>query len=313
MWLESAGCMLEAVGRSPRIPAQLTTGPFTLAHARLAGLDRWHLHGASWRRLGPSTYVWAGLEQSPKVRLEAARLRLPPIAAFSGRTAAWLHGIDVEPCDPIEATVPKCFGVATRSGVVIRRTSLPESDVVIVRGWRATSITRTLRELCGRLSLTEAVVIIDLALHARIVDLAALTRYIAAHAHGIGLVNLKRAVGLAEPASESPMESRLRMVLMLGGLPRPEAQVSLFDSKGLFLGRPDLYYPHHRLGLEYDGGIHRDRLAEDNRRQNRLLSDGIRLLRFTAADVLQTPNAVVAQVRAMLAGLESRPWRHQAA
>jgi len=42
-------------------------------------------------------------------------------------------------------------------------------------------------------------------------------------------------------------------------------------------------------------------MAEDNRRQNGLVGEGIRLLRFTAADIFQTPEAVVAQVRAMLA------------
>jgi len=68
-----------------------------------------------------------------------------------------------------------------------------------------------------------------------------------------------------------------------------------------FSAGPDLYYPGHRLAIEYDGGIHRDRLAEDNRRQNRLISDGIRLLRFTAGDILRTPDAVVAQVRRVLA------------
>jgi hypothetical protein len=25
---------------------------------------------------------------------------------FSGKTAAWLHGLEIEPCDPIEMTVP---------------------------------------------------------------------------------------------------------------------------------------------------------------------------------------------------------------
>jgi very-short-patch-repair endonuclease len=74
------------------------------------------------------------------------------------------------------------------------------------------------------------------------------------------------------------------------------------DRHGLFLGRPDLYYPEHRLGIEYDGASHRDRLAEDNHRQNRLLSNGIRLLRFSAGDVLGTPDLVFAQVRNMLVG-----------
>jgi Protein of unknown function (DUF559) len=109
---------------------------------------------------------------------------------------------------------------------------------------------------------------------------------------------------LADPASESPMETRLRMVLVLGGLPRPQAQMSLHDGRGRFLGRPDLYYPEHHLGLEYDGGVHRASLAEDNRRQNRLLAAGIRLLRFTAGDVLHNPDSIRTQVRTMLS---SRP------
>jgi len=96
------------------------------------------------------------------------------------------------------------------------------------------------------------------------------------------------------------METRLRMVLVLGGLPRPEAQVSLHDTKGRFLGRPDLFYPISKLGIEYDGATHRDSLTTDNQRQNRLLNEGIQLLRFSATDALNNPTAVVAQVRAQL-------------
>ena len=97
------------------------------------------------------------------------------------------------------------------------------------------------------------------------------------------------------------MESRLRMLLVLARLPRPEAQVSIRDGHR-FLGRVDLYYSEQRLGLEYDGGTHRDNLVDDNRRQNRLLQAGIRLLRFTAADIYSTPDLVVGQVRAALKG-----------
>jgi len=91
------------------------------------------------------------------------------------------------------------------------------------------------------------------------------------------------------------------MVLVLGRLPRPKAQVSIYDGKGRFVGRPDLYYDEARLGVEYDGAVHRMSLAEDDRRQNRLLNAGVRLLRFTGADVLGQPDSVVMQVRIMLA------------
>jgi very-short-patch-repair endonuclease len=96
------------------------------------------------------------------------------------------------------------------------------------------------------------------------------------------------------------MESRLRMTIVLGGLPRPEAQVDLSDGQGRFIGRVDLYYPAARVAIEYDGGTHRDSLVPDNRRQNRLLNAGYQLLRFTAADVYNAPESLVAQLPASL-------------
>jgi very-short-patch-repair endonuclease len=56
------------------------------------------------------------------------------------------------------------------------------------------------------------------------------------------------------------------------------------------------------LAIEYDGGNHRDRLVDDNRRQNDLVGAGFRLLRFTAPDVYGTPDLVVMQVRAQMVG-----------
>jgi very-short-patch-repair endonuclease len=77
-------------------------------------------------------------------------------------------------------------------------------------------------------------------------------------------------------------------------------QANLRDDSARFVARVDLYYPQARLAIEYDGGNHRDRLVEDNRRQNALVNAGYRLLRFTAADIHGRPDVVVAQVRAAL-------------
>src|SRR5487761_758532 len=155
------------MARSPFVPAQLMRGPFTLEEARWAGLKRWHLEGASWCRLASGTYVWAGHAKTPEAMLEAAQRRLPSSAVFSGLTAAWLHGLDVEPCDPIEATIANGAGVSARSGVSLRRTKMPLDDAVTIRKFRATSVVRTLLELSGRLSVTEAVVLTDMALRLR--------------------------------------------------------------------------------------------------------------------------------------------------
>ena len=92
------------------------------------------------------------------------------------------------------------------------------------------------------------------------------------------------------------METRLRWLLLQAGLPRPQVQTALHDSAGRFVGRADLYYPEARLVIEYDGVNHRERLVEDNRRQNLLMNAGFRLLRFTAADLHQRPEIIKALV-----------------
>jgi very-short-patch-repair endonuclease len=127
-----------------------------------------------------------------------------------------------------------------------------------------------------------------------------------------GAKQFRRVVQASEPLAESPMETRLRMLLVLARLPRPEAQVSLHDARHRFLGRVDLYYPTQRLAIEYDGGTHRMSLVDDNRRQNLLLNAGFRLLRFTFADIRDTPSAVVDQVRHALASTQVTALRRQA-
>ena len=111
---------------------------------------------------------------------------------------------------------------------------------------------------------------------------------------------MQRVMGMTDARSESPMETRLRLLLSMSGLPRPQVQAELYDRAGLFLARTDLYYPRQRLAIEYDGAGHRTSLETDNRRQNRLLEAGYRLLRFSAGDVLHRPAAVVSQVRRAL-------------
>jgi len=96
------------------------------------------------------------------------------------------------------------------------------------------------------------------------------------------------------------METRLRWLLRQAGLPCPEVQTELRDSNQRFLGRVDLYYPSAKLVIEYDGGNHRDRLVDDDRRQNALVEAGYKLLRYTAPDVYQRPELIVTQVRKAL-------------
>lgn len=282
--------------RTPRIPRELTERVFTIAEARDCGLTLRQLGGQSWRRVGRGLYVWHGLTESPEVALDAALHRLSPLAVFSGRTAAWLHGLDVTPCPPVEVTIPHGVGIVVRPGMSVRRQALEPDDVVTIRGYPATSIARTLCDLSRHLSLTEEVVLLDAALHANLLCEADLNAWVAARGGTTGIVAFRRAIQHVEPLAESPMETRLRMLLVLAGLPRPLAQVTITDADGNSAGRLDLYYPEQRLGLEYDGAGHRESLIEDNQRQNRLVRLGIRLLRFTGHDMQHRRAAIVSEV-----------------
>src|SRR5713101_6549147 len=270
-----------SVPAKPRMPPALRTGPFTSAEARAVGVTRGQLRGARYRRLGSGLYRWVGLKESPQVMLTAVARRLPAGAAFSGPTAAWLHGLDVAPCDPIEVTIPEPMGSGRRAGACVRRAALASGEIVLRRGLPTTSALRTVVDLGGRDPLTEGVVAADLFLHAGLVTIAELRTHVAEHPGVKGIARVRRVVELAQPKAESAMETRLRMLLVLAGLPPPEAQVSIHDDQGRFLGRPDLLYRLHGLAIEYDGGNHRDRLVDDNRRQNGLIGAGLRLLRFT--------------------------------
>lgn len=289
----------------PSVPAALRSGPFTSVEASAVGVTRGKLRGSSYRTLGSGLYRWVGLKESPHLMLTALARRLPRGAAFSGRTAAWLHGLDLAPCDPIEVTIPETIGSGRRAGAFVRRAALAGEEILLRRGLPVTSALRTVVDLGGRNPLTEGVVAADMFLHAGLVTIAELRDYVANHPGAAGIARLRRVADLSEPKAESAMETRLRVLLVLAGLPRPEAQVSIRDDQGRFLGRPDLLYRLERLAIEYDGGNHRDRLVDDNRRQNGLIGAGLRVLRFSAADVYGAPDSVVMQVRRGLVAARS--------
>lgn len=276
--------------------AALKDTPFTVSDAASVGLTWDELQTSSWIRLSHGQYASSHLRRDHWLILRAVAQRMPAEYAFSGLTAAWLLGLDVSPCEPIEVTIPTDLTVRTRAGVRLRRADLPECDVIARHGFRLTSVIRTVSELGSRPDLVESVVALDMSLHAGLVDDSVLKERLALFAGRKGNKRLRRACRFADGRAESPMESRLRMVLMKARFPRPCVQSELFDGSGNFLARADLYYPERRLAIEYDGENHRDRLASDIRRQNALVNAGYKVLRFTAAD-LRNPSLVAAQVR----------------
>jgi very-short-patch-repair endonuclease len=288
------------VSKRARIPPEFKLRPFSLNEALEAGLTLDSLRGKTWRRISARLYRWNEMPEDPWLTLQAWRRVLPSEAVFSGATAAWLFGIVLNPTDPVEIQVPQSARIRTRSGLLVRHCETPSAEVIAIRGLRATALPLTLMTLCLQRPAVEALIAIDNAIHLGLTDPVALAQYAEAAKGRYGVPRLKSLASFAAPA-ESPMETRLRWLLIRAGLPPPVVQANLQDSAARFLGRADLYYPQSRLVLEYDGGNHRERLVEDDRRQNLLVNASYQLLRFTAADIYGRADVVVAQVRAALA------------
>lgn len=305
----SRPAMLAHMAPRAFVPLELRSGPFTLAEADRVGVSWRQLQGKSWRRLGPGVYCWRGLPAEPLLTLQAVALRLPGNAVFSGLTAARLHKVDVLLGDSVEVTVPLSSSLTGIRGVTVHRADLQPDDIQAVGCLRATSPIRTAFDVSRRLPLVEAVVVVDAMLHAGKVDESQLQSALAELTGRKGATPFRKVIQLSEPRTESPMESRLRLGLILGGggLPRPEAQVNLHDEFGRWIARVDLFYREARVCIEFDGGGHRETLIEDNRRQNLLIKAGYIVLRFTAADVYRNLEVVVQQVRAaLMSRLEGR-------
>jgi hypothetical protein len=234
-----------------------------------------------------------GLAPDAWALITAWRRMLPPDAIFVGRTAAWIHGLALELASPVEVAVPLRRELRSREGLNVWRCDIDGAEITTAKGFAVTTVPRTLLDLCARRSPVEALIALDMAVRKRM-------RWRAADFVGRpGAARLRRLTELAAPAA-SPMETRLRWLLISAGLPLPRVQVELRDDSGDFVGIADLYYPERRLVIEFDGGNHRERLVSDDRRQNLIIGAGFRLMRFTSADLFQRPDVVIAQVRGAL-------------
>ena len=292
------------VPRRQCVPELLKRGPITIAAAVAAGLTPDQLRGPNWRRISRGLYVWAGIDASPQAHLLALRQRLPRGSVFSHRTAARILGVDVAlrtaPAVPHDVTAPRDIRLSTSADLRVRHAQLRPGDVKVIGGLPTTTPVRTGFDLARHLPLVEAVAAVDALLHSGLVGRAQLHEYVRRRRGWQGIAQARQVVELAEPATQSLMESVLRIVLLERGCPRPSVQQWICDRRGNKVGRVDIWYQQARLAIEYDGDWHRYNLVEDNRRQNLLLDQGIRLLRFTATDVFQRPDAVAAEVRGHL-------------
>jgi hypothetical protein len=171
----------------------------------------------------------------------------------------------------------------------------------MLAGMPVTTPVRTAFDLGRQRHRTHALIALD-AMCRRLVRLPEVAQYATERAGWPGVAKLRVLLRLVDTRAESPMETRLRLLLYDSGAPTPVPQYEVRDEDGRFLARVDLAYPQWRIALEYEGDHHRERATfrRDIARVNALRHAGWLVLRFTADDVLRHPDRVVDHVLAVI-------------
>jgi hypothetical protein len=255
------------------------------------------LRGRRFRRVFPDVYAPAELDPDLALRARAAGVLVAGRGAVAGYAAAELLGAS---CGAADASVDLLVRSRYRcDGLRVHHDRFAPAETVSLPGGGAiTTADRAAYDLVRWApTLVERVVAVDTLAHCHGVgpdDVLRLRRaYLGAHGGPL----IPEVLSLVDPRSESPMESRVPVVLVGAGLP-PEVQFPVVVNGRRY--RLDLAYPAQRVGVEYDGEAHRlpARARRDLPREADLAAAGWRVLRFDASVVMRHPDRIVVAVQA---------------
>ncbi len=173
-----------------------------------------------------------------------------------------------------------------RTGVVEHRGVGPR-QIRSVDGLAMTSLGDTWCDLAGLVSELDLVVMGDeIANRAGVVELQ---RAVGRRGNGRHVRVMRRALVRVRRGSDSPMETRARLAFAEGGLPEPELNATIRDSRGQWLARVDFLWRDARLIVEYQSEFHADnrRREADEARRRQLEAAGYRVIFITAATILR--------------------------
>ena len=194
-----------------------------------------------------------------------------------------------------------------RTGDAMRHTWRPLSvpgSVITIDGVRCTSPAATFAQLGAYCSLDDLVAIGDSLTcrdaTLRRAEVEQLQRFVDHAGRFFGRDNVSRALRLIRARTDSPAETRMRLMAMQYGLPCPQTDVVI--AKEPFEIRLDAGWPEYRIGLEYQGKHHREQYEHDLIRGNAILGTGWVAFQFTHG-MLTDPTLVYLMFEAIAVAL----------
>jgi hypothetical protein len=292
---------------------ELDTGrPFTRAKGLANGITAKELRGPAFRRLLRGVFVAAAVPRWDEERIDAALVLFDESAVVSHASAARLLRLPVPSSPDEHFTVLDARLRRRREGVVCHVD--PAIDVTIHRGRRTVSTPTLFVQLAESLDLVDLVVVGDHLVRRGLTTRESLTGAAAESSGRVGR-RAREAASYVRLRVDSPMETRVRMLLVLAGLPEPEVNLTLRDVNGEPVRRFDLSWPGVKVIVEYDGRHHvlrEETWERDLERREWLDDDGWRVLVVTARGIYSDPERTVERVFRVLRarrlpGLPTRP------
>lgn len=268
---------------------------YTRTQLLAAGMHRRVLASEAMVRVFPGRWMRTDAEPDLTVLAMVLQQSLRPGTVISHESAAELHGF------PLPGALTRAGGAAlhcrgpegaarTVGGLLVTH---PYTDGRSIRhgGITLSHPVVALQEIAARLSATDLVVCMDaLAADRHGTDLRISReemREMVSTLRGRGAPALRKAVVDVRERSWSPMETRMRLMLVKHGYPEPELNPVVRDPATGNRYYIDLAYPRWKIAIEYDSEDHRKNKEQWQRdlHKNEVLHQlGWSVLRISIAD-----------------------------
>lgn len=276
--------------------------PITRAEALAAGITVSQLAGPGFVRVFHNVYVPAGAPLGVTERARAA-LRLSPSGAYiSHHTAGALWGGWVPDTAATHVTYPTGTWRSQSRGICAHR-ELAGAITTRHRGLLLAPPMQVLWQLAAaQVDLLSLVAFGDWLVKAKWTTPEDL-RLEADRRVGRGSRLARQAAALVRTGVDSAPESRVRLLLVFGGLPEPTVNWILRSADGEWQRRFELCYEDLKLIIEYDGRHHFSDPQQWNRdlvRREELERQGWTFVVITAEALFNHPADVLDRVAAAL-------------
>lgn len=309
----------------------------TRSQLRATGISSRRLSSREFARVLPACYTPSAAPAGLIMICRALQTQVVPGAIISHGTAAALWGIaiparldggvdhvprgtiarpanapiDVRRSDPLEALrgvrlhcrIPRDTHRSAVGGMPVTIHRMSATPAIEHHGVRLSHPADVLCELAAVLGHADLVAAVDsmlapsFAMPGLSSDL--LREHITSHGRFPGKRLLVRALDDARPGVSSRGETFMRLIVRAAGFPEPMPNIEVWDELAECRRYVDAGYAQVKVGLEYDGDVHRvarDAWRRDEARRDGLAAAGWVLRRMTGDDT-SNPDAFLLRVR----------------